>query len=177
MSEVLFDAFWQASGEPSFEALSPSCEEFYRLSIRTSLRPEHKIIRMQRPASLVAYFFTFGPDLKSASAVKYEISLEEAHWRAMDALLDVAEFWGMGEDTSGGFDGATYTLEAWKRGRAHHVSRWSPSAIPGGELFSVVTDYMERLAELAWFECELHERYAGPGYVPRHRLLPRGNIP
>jgi hypothetical protein len=180
---TLFEAFWQATAEPPFEALTRSSAECYRLSIRTSLRPEHKVVRMQRPPAgaqevsrLVAHFFVFGSDRNSASAATHEIALEEAHWRAMDALLAVASFWELGENSRGGLDGSTYTLEAWKDGRTHRVERWTPNAItPGGELFSVVTDYLERLAELAMFECELYERYA-PGYVPRRRLLPRGNM-
>jgi hypothetical protein len=184
MSDVmLFDGFWQATGEPPFEALTPTCAECYRLSIQTSLRPEHKVIRMQRPpvesqemSRLVAHFFVFGSDRNSASRVTNEIALEKAHWHAMDALLGVAGFWELGENSRGGLDGSRYTLEAWKAGRTHQVSRWSPNAVvPGGELFAVVTDYLERLAELAMFECELYERYA-PDYVSRRRLLPRGNM-
>jgi hypothetical protein len=184
MSDVmLFEAFWQAIGEPPFEALTCTCTECYRLSIRTSLRPEHKVIRMQRPPAgsqevsrLVAHFFIFGSERDSASAATNAIALEEAHWHAMDALMAVARFWELGENTRGGLDGSRYTLEAWKDGRAHQVARWSPNAVvPGGELFSVVTDYLERLAELAMFECELYQRYA-PDYVPRRRLLPRGNM-
>jgi hypothetical protein len=183
MSDVmLFDGFWHATGEPSFDVLTRASAECYRLSIRTSLRPEHKVIRMQRaPAEskevsrLVAHFFLFRSD-RSASTATNEIALEEAHWRAMDALLAVAGFWEMGENPRGGLDGSRYTLEAWKDGRAHQVSRWSPNAVvPGGELFAVVTDYLERLAELAMFECELCERYA-PDYVSRRRLLPKGNM-
>jgi hypothetical protein len=185
MSDVtLFDAFWQATGELPFEALTGACAECYRLSIRTSLRREHKVVRMQQPPPgsqevprLVVHFFVFGPDRNSASAATNEIALEEAHWHALDALLAVANFWEMSEEARGGLDGSMYTLEAWKDGRTHKVSRWSPNAVvPGGELFAVVTDYMERLAELAMFECELYERYGPPGYVPRHRLLPRGNM-
>jgi hypothetical protein len=184
MTDVtLFDAFWQATGEPPFEAHTRSCEECYRLSIRTSLRPEHKVIFMKRPPAgaqevsrLVAHFFVFGSNRESASAATHEIALEEAHWHALDALLTVARFWELRENPRGGLDGSRYTLEAWKDGRAHQVERWSPNAmVPGGELFSVVTDYLERLAELAMFERELYERYA-PEYVPRRRLLPGGNM-
>jgi hypothetical protein len=179
----MFDAFWQATGEPPFDTLTASCEECYRLSVRTSLAPEYQVIRMQRPQAgsqevsrLVAHFFVFAPGRQSATARTNEIALEEEHWRAMNALLTVAKFWELGENPRGGLDGAEYTLEAWKDGRVHTVSRWSPNAVvPGGELFAVVTDYLERLAELAMFECELYERYA-PDYVPRRRLLARGNL-
>jgi hypothetical protein len=180
---TLFDAFWQATGEQPFEALTRSCQECYRLSIQNSLRPEHKVIRMQRPPTgsqevsrLVAHHFVFTSDRDSASAATHEIALDEAHWHAMDALLTVASFWELDKNERGGLDGSTYTLEAWKDGRTHQVARWSPNAVvPGGELFSVVTDFLERLAELAMFECELSKRYA-PDYVPRRRLMPRGNM-
>src|SRR4051812_16122036 len=122
MSDVmLFDAFWRATGETPLEALTRACAECYRLSIRTSLRPEHKVIRMQRPpggsqevSGLVAHFFVFGPDRNSASVATNEIGLEEVHWRAMDALLAVAGFWEMSEHARGGLDGSMYTLEGWK---------------------------------------------------------------
>jgi|GEM_PF-6123318 len=39
-------------------------------------------------------------------------------------------------------NGAWYTLEVWRDARAHSVSCWSPNAVPAGELFSVVADYM-----------------------------------
>jgi hypothetical protein len=93
------------------------------------------------------------------------MGLREAHWHALEALLGVSDFWGMPEDDRGGLDGASYTLEGWEDGRAHTVTRWSPDAVvSGGELLAVVTDYLERLGELAAFENELHERYA-PGSV------------
>ncbi len=97
---MLFDAFWRATGEQPFEALTRCCPECYRLSVRTSLRPEHKVIRMQRSqvgsqdlSRLTAHFFVFGSDRNSASSATSEIALEEAHWRAMDALLADARLW------------------------------------------------------------------------------------
>jgi hypothetical protein len=181
----MFDAFLRATGEPPFADLTAKYQECYRLKIETSLRAEHKTIRMQRrrengveDSRLIAHFFVFGRSKDDVQAATYEITLGEEHWRAMEALLAVARFWDMTENAHGGFDGSTYTLEAWKAGRSHEVKRWSPNVlVPGGELFSVVTDYLERLAELAMFECdvELLMRYA-PEYVPKHRPVPRGNL-
>jgi hypothetical protein len=184
----MFDAFWRATGESPFDTLTANYAECYRLTIRTSLSPQHQVVRMQRPrpasaedSRLIVHFFKFGPDRDSVSVATDEITLDEDHWHAMEALLAVARFWDMTEDTRCGLDGSYYMLEAWKGSRSHTVTRWSPNAVvPGGELFAVVTDYLVRLAELASFECGLYERYA-PGYVPKrrptsNRPAPRGNI-
>jgi hypothetical protein len=44
-------------------------------------------------------------------------------------------------------------------------------------LIALVTDYLERLGELAVLECdaEMRERYV-PEYVPLRRHYPRGNL-
>jgi hypothetical protein len=166
---MMFEEFWQATGEPSFDALATASPACYRLSIRASRAAQHKVIRMQRPPAgtlgaprLVAHHFAFGPD-REAVAISYEIGLTEAHWHALEVLLGVADFWRMTADDRVGLDGAIYTLEGWEDGRAHTVMRWSPNVVfPGGELLAVVTDYLERLGELAMFEndTDLRERYA-----------------
>jgi hypothetical protein len=180
---VLFDAFWRATGEPAFDALAASCTECYRLSIETSLAPQHRVYRMQRSAGevsrFVAHFFIFGASRDEAAARTHEMTLEEPMWSAFDALLAAARFWDMPtENRRCGLDGSTYTLEAWKAGRRHKVVRWSPNPIfSGGELIAVVTDYLERLGELAVLECdaEMRGRYV-PEYVPLRQHYPRGNL-
>lgn len=180
---MLFDAFWRATGEPAFDALTASCAECYRISIETSLAPQHRIYRMQRSAGeasrFVAHFFVFGANREEATAKTHEMTLEEPLWAALDALLAAAKFWDMPtENGRGGLDGSIYTLEAWKAGRRHTVVRWSPNPIfSGGELVAVVTDYLERLGELAVLECdaEMRGRYV-PEYVPLRQHYPRGNM-
>jgi hypothetical protein len=180
---VLFDAFWRATGEPAFDALTASSAECYRLSIETSLAPQHRVYRMQRSAGevsrFVAHFFVFGASRDEATARTHEITLEEPLRSAFDALLAAARFWDMPtEDGRCGLDGSTYSLEAWKAGRRHKLVRWSPNPIfSGGELVAVVTDYLERLGELAVLECdaEMRERYV-PDYVPLRQHYPRGNL-
>lgn len=180
---MLFDAFWRATQELRFDELAASCVECYRLSIETSLSPQHRIYRMQRspdePSRFVAHFFEFGATPDEAAAKTHEITLEEPLWKAFDALLTAARFWEMPmENGCCGFDGSTYTLEAWKAGRRHRVGRWSPNPIfSGGELFALVTDFLERLGELSIVECdsEIRGRYA-PEYVPIRQHYPKGNI-
>jgi hypothetical protein len=133
----MFDAFWQATGELPFDALTATCAECYRLSIETSLAPQHRVYRMQRSLDrttcFVAYFFVFGADRRVATAAAHEMAREEPLWRALDVLLAVAQFWEMpAESDRGGLDGSTYTLEAWKSGCAHRVVRWSPNPIVSG---------------------------------------------
>jgi hypothetical protein len=180
---MLFDAFWRVTDEPPFDALTASCAECYRLSIETSLAPQHRVYRMQRSpikeSNFVAHFFVFGEKRNEATARTYKITIEEPLWCAWDALLTAARFWEMPtEHRSCGLDGSTYTLEAWKAGRSHKVLRWSPSPIiSGGELFALLTDYLERLGELAILECDLgiRERYV-PAHVPIRQHYPRGNL-
>ena len=180
---MLFNAFYRAPGEPAFNALTASCAECYRLSIETSLAPQHRVYRIQRSAGempcFVAHFFVFGESRDEAAARTHHIALEEPVWRAFDALLAAARFWDMPtENGRCGLDGSTYTLEAWKEGRRHRIERWSPNPIfSGGELLAVVTDYLERLGELAVLECdtEIRERYV-PEYVPLRQHYPHGNI-
>jgi hypothetical protein len=180
---VLFDAFWRATGEPAFDALIASCAECYRLSIETSLVPQHRVYRMQRSAGevsrFVAHFFVFGASRDEATAKTHEIALEDPLWSAFDALLAAARFWDMPTDNGRcGLDGSTYRLEAWNVDRRHRVVRWSPNPIfSGGELLAVVTDYLERLGELAILECdtEIRGRYV-PEYVPLRQHYPRGNL-
>jgi hypothetical protein len=179
----LFEAFWRATGEPAFDALTESCAECYRLSIETSLAPQHRVYRMQRSAGevsrFVAHFFVFGASRDEATAKTHEMTLEAPLWSAFEALLAAARFWDMPpENGRCGFDGSTFALEAWNAGRRHKVVRWSPTPIfSGGELMAVVTDYMERLGELAVLECdaELRGRYV-PDYVPVRQQFPRGNL-
>jgi hypothetical protein len=181
---MLFNEFWQATGEPPFDALTATCAECYRLSIETALAPQHRIYRLQRLQAgapfLLAHFFDFGQDRNEATAQTHEITLEEPLWRALDVLLTAARFWELSEDNGrGGLDGATFTLEAWKAGRSHKVVRWSPNPVfSGGELLALVTDFLQRLGELAILECdsETRSRYV-PEYVPRRLRLPRGNLP
>lgn len=180
---MLFDAFWRATGEPPFDALTASCAECYRLSIETSLAPQHRVYRMQRSpgevSRFVAHFFVFGASRDEATAETHQIALEEPLWGAFDAILAAARCWDMPmENGRGGLDGSTYRLEAWKAGRRHRVVRWSPNPIfSGGELLAVVTDYLERLGELAVLECdaETRGRYV-PDYVPLRQHYPRGNL-
>jgi hypothetical protein len=170
-------------GEPAFDALTASCAECYRLSIETSLAPQHRVYRMQRSADevprFVAHFFVFGASRNEAVAKTHEISLEDPLWSAFDSLLGAARFWDLPTaEERCGLDGSTYTLEAWKAGRRHKVVRWSPNPIfSGGELVAVATDYLERLGELAVLECdaELRGRYV-PDYVPLRQHDPRGNL-
>jgi len=180
---VLFDAFWRATGEPAFGALTAFCAECFRLSIETSRAPQHRVYRMQRSAGevfrFVAHFFVFGASQDEAKARTHEMMLEEPLWGAFDALLAAARFWDTPTERGRcGLDGSTYTLEAWKAGRRHKVVRWSPNPIfSGGELIAVVTDYVERLGELAVLECdaEMRERYV-PGYVPLRQYSLHGNL-
>ena len=128
----------------------------------------------------MAHFLAFGGSKREATAAKtHEMTLDEAVWQALDALLIAARFWELPEeDERCGLDGETYTLEAWKAGRSHRVVRWSPNPIfSGGELFAGVTDYVERLGELAVLECDadMRGRYA-PSYVPKRASFPRGNL-
>jgi hypothetical protein len=179
----MFEAFWQATGEPPFADLTSACEECYRLTVQTSLSPEHRVYRMQRTSagagSFQAHFFVWGPGLKEASARTHEMVLDEPLWRALEVLLAVGRFWELPEVSSQfGLDGSTFTLEGWKAGRSHRVVRWSPNPIfSGGELFALVTDYLERLGELATLECcsEIRLRYV-PEYVPTRQRVPRGNL-
>jgi hypothetical protein len=164
---MLFDAFWYSTQEPRFDELAASYVECYRLSIETSLSPQHRIYRMQRSpgevSRFVVHFFVFGATRDEAAAKTHEITLEEPLWEAFDALLAAAQFWEMPtENGRCGLDGSRYTLEAWKAGRRHRVARWSPNPIfSGGELFALVTDFLERLGELAIVECdsEIRRRY------------------
>ncbi len=180
---MLFDAFWRATDEPQFDALTAYCDECYRLSVETSLSPQHRVYRMQRSPSdvsrFVAHFFVFGATRDEARAKKHEITLEEPLWGALHALLAASRFWEMStENERRGLDGSMYTMEAWKAGRSHKVMRWSPNPIfSGGELFAVVTDYLERLGELAILEgdLEIRGRYV-PDYVPIRQHYPRGNL-
>src|SRR5262249_39071144 len=180
---VLFDAFWRATGEPAFDALAASCAECYRLSIETSRAPQHRVYRMQRSTGevppFVPHFFIFGGSQDVAAARTHEITLEGPLWDAFDALLAAARFWDMPtENGRCGLDGSTYTLEAWKAGRRHKVVRWSPNPIfSGGELLAVVTDYLERLGELAVLECDAELRGRDvPEYVPIRPPHPRGDF-
>jgi hypothetical protein len=168
----MFEAFWQATGEPLFDALTAACAECYRLRIETSLAPRHRVFRIQRPLvgppSFVAHFFG-GMEQNRAAVQTHEITTEEPLWHALDVLLVVARFWELPEDNGrSGLDGAIYTLEGWKGRRSHKVIRWSPSPMfSGGELLALVTDYLDRLGELAVLECdsEMRGRYV-PDYVP-----------
>jgi hypothetical protein len=162
-----FEQFWLATGERPFDALVDASAECYRLSVRSSQRPDHRIVRLQRPSlesaagsELVAHYFQFGAD-KAASAWTHRIPLELRHWTGLAALFGVAEFWELPERIDrGGLDGATYTLEAFRDGRRHRIERWSPHSVAsGGELVCVVTDYLEQLAWLAAYRCELYQRY------------------
>ena len=175
-----FSKFWEETGEPSIDDLVGSCAEYYRLIIEHSYYHYNKIIRMQRPtctqekSRLIVHCCMYGSPSTSKSKSTHEIWLDEVHWKAMDSLLNASDFWEIGEDLRGGFDGGKYTVEAWKNERFHQVTRWSPNAvIPGGELFSIVTDFLQRLAELAEFECsdDLQDRYHGHNkYIPKRRI-------
>jgi hypothetical protein len=128
--------------------------------------------RTPHPFRLIAHFISCWPETRT-TANTYEIALQEAEWRGMDALIAVADFWNLKQDNRSGLDGEWYSLEAWKTNRVHTVCRWSSGAFPAGELFAVVTDYMRRLAELAefeWFDDELYLRY-GLDYKPKRRIL------
>src|SRR5262249_44693952 len=116
---VLFDAFWRATGEPAFDALAASCAECYRLSIETSLAPQHRVYRMQRSAGevsrFVAHFFVFGASRDEATARTHEMKLEEPLWSAFDALLAAARFWDLpAENGRCAFHSSPYSLYASK---------------------------------------------------------------
>jgi hypothetical protein len=127
----------------------------------------------------VAHFFVFGASRDEATARTHEIRVEEPLWGALHSVLTAARFWELPrENNRGGLDGSTYTLEAWDAGRAHEVVRSSPNPIiSGGELLAAVTDYLERLGELAILErdAEMRGRYV-PEYVPIRQPYPRGNL-
>src|SRR5262245_15827908 len=173
----MFEEFMAVTGELPFGELITTCSECYRLCIHGS-RWDHNVIRMERPLAntskvsrLVAHAIHWWPETKT-TAITHEITLREVEWHGMDALLAVADFWNLTKNNYSGLDGAVHTLEAWKDGRVHTVSRWSPQAAPSGELFSVVTDYMRRLAVLAefeWLDQEIYARY-GWNYVPSRRI-------
>jgi hypothetical protein len=177
----MFEAFWRATGERPFRVLTARCVEVYRLTIETS-RADHRVYRVERSGAgvttFVAHFFVCGPRPEEPSAATHEIALDEPLWRALEVLLAVGRFWELPEEDSRcGLDGAIFTLEGWKADRSHRVVRWSPSPIfSGGELLAVVTDYLERLGELAILECdrEIRMRYV-PEYVPKRLRVPRGN--
>jgi hypothetical protein len=173
----MFEELMAVTGERPFGELVTTCSECYRLCIHGS-RWDHNVIRMERPLAgtskvsrLVAHFVHWWPETKT-TATTYEIALREVEWQGMDALLAVADFWNLTKSDYSGLDGAVHTLEAYKGGRAHTVRRWSPSAVPHGELFSVISDYMRRLAGLAefeWMDQEIYERYEW-NYVPSRRI-------
>lgn len=163
----MFETFWLACGEQPFDLAVAGLAECYRLSVRTSRGEGHRVFRMQRPSpesasgsELVAHFFRFGAD-NAASAWTHRIPLEASHWSGLAALLEVAGLWELPERIErGGFDGATYAIEAFRAGRRHRVDRWSPDPVgSGGELVCVVTDYLKRLGMWAAYRGELHERY------------------
>src|SRR5437016_5756804 len=93
----MFDAFWGATGEPPFDALVAYCVECYRLSIETSLTPQHRVYRMQRgpfgESRFVAHYSKGGDQEKKAAVKTYEIALEEPLWDALHALLAAGRFW------------------------------------------------------------------------------------
>src|SRR4051812_1708149 len=97
----MFEAFWQATGEPPFGALTAACAECYRLRIETSLAPRHRVYRMQRPLvglpTFVAHFFG-GKEQNRAAVQTHEITIEESLWHALDVLLVVALFWELPEE-------------------------------------------------------------------------------
>jgi hypothetical protein len=163
----VFDAFWRATGEPPFDALTASRVECYRLSIETSLTPQHRVYRMQRcppeAPRFVAHYFVFGRGRDEATARTYEVALEGSLWQALHAQLAAGRFWELPEENKRcGLDGATYSLEGWWEGRRHKVVRWSPNpSFSGGELFALITDFLERLGQLATLERdpEIRERY------------------
>jgi hypothetical protein len=162
-----FEVFWVATGERPFDSLVAGLAECYRLSVRTSRGANHRVFRMQRPSAesaagseLVAHYIQFGEG-RTVSAGTHRIPLEARHWTGLGALLAVAGFWELPERIDrGGLDGETYTLEAFRDGRRHRVERWTPMLVAsGGELVCVVTDYIQRLGELAAYRCELYQRY------------------
>jgi hypothetical protein len=162
-----FDDFWLATGEPPFDALIAGLAECYRLSVRSSLGANHRVFRMQRASAesavgseLVAHYIQSGEG-HTVEAWTHRIPLEAQHWAGLAALLAVAGFWELPERIDrGGLDGETYTLEAFRGGRRLRVERWSPHPVAsGGELVCVVTDYIERLGDLAAYRCELYKRY------------------
>jgi hypothetical protein len=181
---MLFDAFWYATAEPAFDTLTTSCAECYRLSVETALAPQHRVFRLQRSpgeaALFTAHFFMFGVNREEAAAKTHEMILDDPLWNGFHALLAAARFWDLPtEGGRRGLDGAIYTLEAWKEVRRHKVVRWSPNPIfSGGELMAVITDYLERLGQLAILECdsEVRSRYV-PEYVPVRQHYLHGNMP
>ena len=86
----MFDVFWQATGERSFDAVAATCAECYRLAIQTSLTPRQRAYRIQRPLAgppgFVAHFFV-GADRGEAAVKTHAITLEEPLWSAFEALL------------------------------------------------------------------------------------------
>ncbi len=172
---MFFDAFWKETGEKSFETLIRPDGECYRLLVRTGPNAQHRVFRLIRPSvhssadsEFVAHFFVFADDLKNASARTYEFPLENHHWHGLHAAFAVAALWQLpARFDRVGFDGAFYTIEAYCPGHRRTIERWSPNPVMfGGELFCVVTDYLERLGQLAEYRCDrdLRERY---GCAPR----------
>jgi len=162
-----FEAFWHATGEQPFDLLVASAVECYRLTVRSSRGAGDRVIRLQRSSpeaaedvELVAHFIQFGQN-KKVSSWTHRIRLEARHLSGLTSLLAVAGFWELPERINRcGFDGETYTLEAFCGGRQHRIERWSPDPVAsGGELTCVVTDYLERLGFLALYRSELHLRY------------------
>lgn len=178
---AMFEAFWRATGERPFRELTSGCAECYRLTVETS-GAEHRVYRVERSgaamATFVAHFFVWGPRHEEPSAATHQIELEQPLWEALEALLAAGQFWALPEEARRcGLDGSAFTLEGCKAGRSHRVVRWSPDPIfSGGELLAVVTDYLERLGELAILEGdpEMRMRYV-PEYVPKRHRLQRGN--
>jgi hypothetical protein len=185
MRRELFDAFWQATAEAPFEVLTASSVECYRLIDRHAHGSEHHVYRMQRPlresaeGSQFVYHYFVWTENEKPSAWTTCMSLEQALWNAMEVLLNTACFWELPDEDRGArfvHGGATYTLEAWKAGRSHTVTRRSPCPlISGGELLSIVIHYIQQLASLALLEGDASWRAQyHPEYVPK-RQVPKGS--
>ncbi|MEL6106723.1 MAG: hypothetical protein AAFU85_11820 [Planctomycetota bacterium] len=160
-----FNEFWLATAEPSFESFVTNGVDCCRLVIDASRDANHCAIRLQRSqdgadAYVLAPFYQHGTD-GGADCSTYKTQLDATHWAGLHSLLDVCRFWQMPIDNNRyGLDGVTYTFDVYLDGRQHRVVPWSPDPVASrGELFCVVTDYLERLAMLAAYDCKLHKRY------------------
>jgi hypothetical protein len=120
-----FTDFFAVSGEANLPAPAHPIEERYRLSSDDAFG-QHQIIRLERDTDrtsrLVAHFANPG---NSRTGATMEMLLEERHWQCLLALLEYAGFW-KADPWAGvrGYDGAVWTIEGWKDGRSHKVSRW-----------------------------------------------------
>lgn len=145
-------------GEPALFQTDDQASEVYRfLWLRSFHRPV--ALRLQNAGGqktlVVRQLNGKGGYEPGVLVVDKKIKIDAQEWDAFVRLLDEANYWHLATtDTTLGFDGAEWVLEAVKDGQYHIVDRWSPHESCSSEEELKFRDACLYLSELSGLEIQ-----------------------